>query len=196
MDPPAYTATVAATPTATKRSIEDTRALILANASIIKYVVECQDKKTHALILVNHSRSRQYPVELIIGKTKPPSQQVSSGSRSRSFTSLTSGVTIRVNDAPQSSSRSSSQSAAEATASGPDGERAVGRHYAALVTKHFSGPDLQVIILGEPQDTVEEALEWMLDRTEIIITGMLSRHRKQVGSTCCAACTRALSGEE
>ena len=49
-----------------------------------------------------------------------------------------------------------------------------------------------MLILGEPQDTVEEALEWMLDRTEIVITDMLSRHRKQVGTGCCSACGHAV----
>ena len=168
-DPPAYQAVA---PTSATRSIEDTRALILANASIIK------------------SRTKtDGPVELVIGKTRAPAPVVPSGSRS--FTSTTSNVTIRVNDTERSASSSNSP---ERRASPSRPERIGGRHYAALVSRHnFKCNDIDMIMLGEPQDSVEQALEWMLDRTEIVITDMLSRHRKQATAACCLSCSQVLT---
>ena len=169
VDPPAYTPAAPAAPTSVRRSVEDTRALILANASIIK-----PRQRTDA------------PIELIVGKTKPPALAAAS---TRSFTSQTSNITIRINDTPGASGSSNNSPERRPSDSGV---RVAGRHYAALVNRSFPSNEIHMLILGEPQDTVEEALEWMLDRTEIVITDMLSRHRKQVGTGCCSACGHAV----
>jgi hypothetical protein len=38
-----------------------------------------------------------------------------------------------------------------------------------------------MLLKGEPQDTVEEALEWMLDKTEIAVTDILLRRWPEMG---------------
>ena len=143
MEPPAYSFSSPSIPTSARRSIQDTRELILANATIIK-----------------PREKYDGPIELVVGKVKPDVHASTSGSRS--FTSVTSRITIRVNDNPEPSS-SRSDSAAPAEDSRVD--RPVGKHYAALVSRNSSIPEqIQLILLGEPQDTVEDALEWILDR--------------------------------
>ena len=173
VDPPAYTATTPAPPTSTKRSMEDTRFLIFSNTSIIKPLGKGEG-----------------PIELVIGKTRVP---VTPGTftGTRSFTSQTSNVTIRINDTAE---RSPSPSRSpERRESDSNAVRVAGRHYAALVYRTAMAPkDIHMIMLGEPQDSIEEALEWMLDRTEIVITDMLSRHRKQATASCCTTCTKTL----
>ncbi len=58
--------------------------------------------------------------------------------------------------------------------------RAAGRHYAVLVYRVGVG-GLGMLIKGEPQDSVEEALEWMLDKTEQAITDMLMKRWPEMG---------------
>lgn len=169
-DPPAYTASVAAPPTSIKRSLEDTRQLIFSNASIIR-----------------PRQKNEGPIELVVGKTRPPAGDLPS-TGTRSFTSSTSRVRISVTDQPQTTPNSSDSAES-------DGTRVGGRHYAALVNRSVDSTSIDMIILGEPQDTIEEALEWMLDRTQIVITDMMSRHRKQVSAGCCFACTSVLKGQ-
>ena len=122
------------------------------------------------------------PIEVIVGKTKPPV----STSGTRSFTSHTSNVTIRINEPPEASSSSSKTS--ERRPSEINATSVRSRYYAAIVNRTILSNDIHVLILGEPQDTIEEALEWMLDRTQTLITDILSRHRKQVGLGCCTTC--------
>ncbi|TKA69174.1 hypothetical protein B0A55_09579, partial [Friedmanniomyces simplex] len=40
------------------------------------------------------------------------------------------------------------------------------QHYAFLVQRKATETDINIVLKGEPRDTIEEALEWMLDRTE------------------------------
>lgn len=127
--PPAYTPTEPAARTTTKRSIEDTRALILSNAQIIKPRVKIDGSIT-----------------LVVGKTGPPASTAA--------------------------------------------QRQQGKHYAALVARGTQ--QIQQILRGEPQDTIEEALEWLLDRTENVITEMLDRHGKQMTTGCCVSCDKSL----
>ena len=170
MDPPAYTPTQPAAPTTTKRSIEDTRALILCNAQIIK--------PRHRV---------DGNIMLVVGKTRPPIPQ-GQGSGVRTFTHSTSNTTIRIAEPTEAGSRRPSA----ADLSLAPAQRQQGKHYAALVAK--GNAQIQQILRGEPQDTVEEALEWMLDRTEIIVAEMLEKHGKQMTSGCCTGCDGMLGG--
>jgi hypothetical protein len=47
------------------------------------------------------------------------------------------------------------------------------KHYAVLLRRSNSVSKVRVIIKGEPKDTVEEALEWMLERTEMVMHDMI-----------------------
>ena len=164
MDPPAYTATIPAPPTTTRRAIEDTRALILANAAVLK----------------PRSKTNEQ-VELIIGKTRNAADVLATSQRTRSFTSQLSNVTIRISDGPAAAS--SSNNSPERRASENGGARTAGRHYAVLVYRTSTGGSqgFSMLLTGEPQDTVEEALEWMLDKTEMEITEMLSKRWPDIG---------------
>ena len=67
------------------------------------------------------------------------------------------------------------------------------QHYAFLVTRKNNSQDIEIVVKGLPRDTVEEALEWMLGRTEDIIQEMLARHGRQIDSIgCCIECSRAV----
>ena len=132
--------------------------------------------------------------DIVIGKTRPQATATST-SGSRSFVSTTSNVTIRLRDESPNPAVPSVTPERRPSESGPAGSRVGGRHYAAVVARHTDpqSPTVQVIILGEPQDTIEEALEWLLDRTEIVVTEMLGNHRKQATTTCCRTCNHALT---
>ncbi|KAK5125786.1 hypothetical protein LTR85_012062 [Meristemomyces frigidus] len=67
------------------------------------------------------------------------------------------------------------------------------QHYAFLVTKKPNQQDIEIIVKGQPRDTIEEALDYILERTEDLMQEMLLRHGKQIDSLgCCLACTRAI----
>jgi hypothetical protein len=134
MNPPAYTPTAPALVPIPRRSIQDTRALILGNAAIIK----------------PRKRSEE-PIELVVAKHKTP------------------------------------QASAE--------EVAVVSHYAFLVCRKSGEKEIDIILKGKPRDTVEEALEEMLDRTEGLMEEVLLRHGKHAESLgCCIECSRAVRG--
>lgn len=67
------------------------------------------------------------------------------------------------------------------------------QHYAFLVQRKATETDINIVMKGEPRDTIEEALEWMLDRTEAVMEEMLLRHGTHVSSGCCIDCGRALN---
>jgi hypothetical protein len=138
MDPPAYTpvpidgTTIISAPVPPRtRSIPETRALILGNASILK------------------PRDRDDEIHLIVAKHTP-----------------------------------THQASAE--------EIVVDQHYAFLVMRRYKELDVQIILKGEPRDTIEEALEWMLDRTEGIMEEILLRHGTHAVTNCCVNCSRML----
>ena len=169
MDPPAYSLTTPAPPTTTRRSIEDTRALILSNATLLASRLDLKDPTT---------------VSLVLAKAPPPSSPDTSGARS--FTHSASNVTIRLAPSPEGNSsgeRSRRNSVAR--------ERQQGRHYAILVAKG-KGTEIAVILRGEPQESVEESLEWVLDRTESVVGEMVERHGRVVKGVCCTFCERLL----
>ena len=72
-------------------------------------------------------------------------------------------------------------------------ETASEQHYAFLVMRKPNEIDISIVVKGQPKDTIEEALEWMLDRTQTIMEEMLLRHGKHTPETgCCPACRRTL----
>lgn len=167
--PPEYTPTEPAAPTTTRRSIEDTRALILSNAQIIRPRLKIEG-----------------PITIVVGKTRPP---IPESGGSRSFTHSASNTTIRISAPGENGARRSSSAVNLANALP---QRQQGKHYAALVARGSIA--IQQVLRGEPQETIEEALEWLLDRTEIIVAEMLEKHGKQMGSGCCMACDGMLGG--
>ena len=76
----------------------------------------------------------------------------------------------------------------------PSAEEApLSQHYAFIVTRKNNSPDIEIVVKGMPRDTVEEALEWMLERTEDIVQEMLMRHGRHIDSLgCCLECNRAV----
>ncbi|KAI7279389.1 hypothetical protein KC345_g5381 [Hortaea werneckii] len=73
--------------------------------------------------------------------------------------------------------------ASAATASGPP---TADKHYALLVQRTYSKKDVGIILKGKPRDSVEEALQWILERTETQIHEMVSRYgRTSSGDGCC-----------
>ena len=173
MDPPAYTLTTPAPPTTTRRSIEDTRALILSNATLLASRLDLKDPTT---------------ISLLLAKAPPPSlPDTSSGTRS--FTHSASNVTIRLAPSPEPSAGNSAGERSRRNSVAR--ERQQGRHYAILVAKG-RGAEIAVILKGEAQESVEEALEWMLDRTESVVGEMVERHGRVVKGACCTFCERLL----
>ena len=129
--PPAYTPR-ASSPAPSRRSVSDTRALILGNAAVLR-----------------PRKSKEEDIELIVTKKR--------------------GI----------------QASAE--------EIAIEHHYAFLVSRKTGEYDINIIVKSPPRDTIEEALEWMLERTETIIEQMLLRHGKNIdGPGCCVACHRCM----
>ncbi|KAK3681920.1 hypothetical protein LTR37_020763 [Vermiconidia calcicola] len=116
-DPPAYSATVAAPPTTLQRSLDDTRQLILANGSILK------------------SRNLD-PIELIIGKARPPNPSAISAR----FSSTTSNFTINLTD-------SGTPETNRVPKPNP-GVRTTGRHYAALVSRDLRSTAIDNASIG------------------------------------------------
>ena len=67
------------------------------------------------------------------------------------------------------------------------------QHYAFLVTRKNNSQGIEIVVKGMPRDTIEEALEWMLERTEDLVQEMLARHGRQIDSLgCCLECSRAV----
>ena len=59
-----------------------------------------------------------------------------------------------------------------------------GKHYAVLCQRSYSKQDVKIIIKGEPRDTAEEALEWMLEKTECLMHDMIVRHGRPASDVC------------
>lgn len=81
---------------------------------------------------------------------------------------------------PSPASKSATAPSASASSTGAN------KHYALLVKRTYSKKDVGIILKGEPRDSVEEALEWILERTETQIHEMVSRYgRTSTGDGCC-----------
>jgi len=63
---------------------------------------------------------------------------------------------------------------------------ATGQHYAVLVHRSYEKTYMKIVVKGQPKDTVEEALEWLLERTEMEIHNMVARYgRQSEEADCC-----------
>ncbi|KAK0258747.1 hypothetical protein LTR91_024125 [Friedmanniomyces endolithicus] len=53
-------------------------------------------------------------------------------------------------------------------------------HYAVLVRRSYEKEDIKMLIKGQPRNTVEGALEWMLERTERDVHDLVVRYGRVV----------------
>ncbi|KAK0267522.1 hypothetical protein LTR35_016252 [Friedmanniomyces endolithicus] len=53
-------------------------------------------------------------------------------------------------------------------------------HYAVLVRRSYEKEDIKMLIKGQPRDSVEGALEWMLERTERDVHDLVVRYGRVV----------------
>lgn len=65
-------------------------------------------------------------------------------------------------------------------------------HYAFLVMRKPKEFDIHIVLKGEPRDSIEEALEFLLERTQTVMEEMLLKHGRHMDSGCCVACGRSL----
>ncbi|KAH9831300.1 hypothetical protein Tdes44962_MAKER08937 [Teratosphaeria destructans] len=145
--PPAYTATAPAysgpiTPLPVSTgpppgSIQDTRALILANAALLR------PRK------MARNWNHDLPLDLVIARHTPPRPSAE--------------------DLPRE------------------------QHRAILIHRKPGEAGIDMVLEGEPRDSIQECLEHLLRITEGIVEGMLVRHgRTSDGLGCCVECHRAL----
>lgn len=73
---------------------------------------------------------------------------------------------------------------AYASASSSSSEPA-GLHYAVLCKRSGAKKDVRIILKGERRATVEEALEWMLERTQLEIHNAVLTYGKDAGDGGC-----------
>ncbi|KAF2774245.1 hypothetical protein EJ03DRAFT_3028 [Teratosphaeria nubilosa] len=67
------------------------------------------------------------------------------------------------------------------------------QHRAILIQRKAGEVGIDIMLEGEPRDSIEECLEHLLRMTEWIVEGMLIRHgRTPDGLGCCTECHRAL----
>ncbi|KAK0866595.1 hypothetical protein LTR87_014942 [Friedmanniomyces endolithicus] len=67
------------------------------------------------------------------------------------------------------------------------------QHYAFLVQRKVTETDIQIMLKGEPRDSIEEALEWMLERTQTVVGEVLARHGTHTSGGCCMECARSIN---
>ena len=162
MDPPAYDAK-ALVSTPYHRSIQELRAQIIANGSVMK-----QQFKSDG----GHSDDH---IELIVAKTPAfAASQQQQAARSTHWSEKHAGDEINSVSTPPTAKRSSSS-----TSPANDG-----KHYAVLVKRNPGGKTVKILVKGEPKDTVEEALEWMLERTEMMLHDLVVRFGKPDEESC------------
>lgn len=177
VDPPAYSSAAAdPPPPSTQRSLEDTRTLILSNAQIIRPKVKLEA-----------------PILLVTGRTRTHNTTTPQAGSSRS---VTRNVSITPDPVIEASSNGDSRKASNAAPEHLDAafEQASSqnKHYAALVIR--SGGQIHIVLRGKSQHSVEAALEWLLNRTEMLVTETLDRHAMQMKSGCCLTCDGMLTG--
>ncbi|KAK5170105.1 uncharacterized protein LTR77_004689 [Saxophila tyrrhenica] len=154
--PPTYAA--AAGPP--KRSIQDLRAQIIAHGTVIRPEHD------------NQYGSEDH-IEVIVAET-PAHTSAQQASRTPNFngkqsTAMKSDGTLDFQLRKQENAASASASASTAVES---------KHYAVLI-KRSGGTKIRIILKGALKDTVEEALEWMLEQTEKIMHDMIIMNSKQ-----------------
>ena len=164
MDPPAY-APPPVLAAGQHRSIQDLRAQIIANGSVLNPRFET-------------GKSSDDHIELIVAKAPAarPSQRASSSSQ------LNEKQYMKMVHGPSKINKSLQASAADRPT--PSSSSDEGKHYAVLI-KRASGSKINVIIQGEPKDTVEEAFEWMLEQTEMVLHDMVVKKGRPADEECC-----------
>jgi len=66
-------------------------------------------------------------------------------------------------------------------------------HYVFLVTRNPMEKDVEILLKSKPRDTIEEALDELLARSEVLIADVLLRHGRYVHETgCCTECREGL----
>lgn len=136
--------------TAHRRTIQDLRAQIIANGTII-----CPKS--------NPEYGSQDHIEVLLAQT-PPSASPEAVMSTRFFDDQrnlrTHGSAVLQKPGSAQASSSSRQPLLSW-----DGE-SNSKHYAILVRRTGSGSSIRIILKGPPKDTVEDALAWMLTATE------------------------------
>lgn len=150
-----------ATTATPKRTIQDLRAQIIANGTVIRPSTD------------PHYGSDDH-IELIVAKTPAlaPSQQAY---RNRNFNEKQTMNADGTFNFPQDQAPQSSSSSATTVQS---------KHYAVLIRRNGSGQKIRIIIKGHAKNTVEEALEWMLEKTEMIMHDLVVQNGKQDDGDC------------
>ena len=182
LEPPAYTP---ATPVSSHRTIQDLRAQIIANASVIRPRTDV-------------NKSSDDHIELVVAKTPPP--RTSPANTTTTHWDEKNGNTAfnrrpapgRQYIAAATSSSSVAARQPQFFYPPPEGEK----HYAVLVRRSGNTRSISVIsmltcpfprhasigkdqltskcsVQGEPRDSVEDALEWMLERTEMMMHDLI-----------------------
>lgn len=157
IDPPAY----AHTTTTRQRTINDLRQQIIANGTILRP-------------RFNDKQPADEHIEIVVAQI--PSQ---------------SGIpTITLNEKQATISKTPpaglSRPVANDHVPNPATSADTGRHYALLVRRSYTTKDLRIILKGEPRDTVEEALEWLLEQTEGMVHEVAVKYGKEdKGTDCC-----------
>ncbi|KAH9825995.1 hypothetical protein Tdes44962_MAKER03778 [Teratosphaeria destructans] len=68
----------------------------------------------------------------------------------------------------------------------PASSSAANKHYALVVRRTYERRFLGILMQGEPRDSVEEALEWLLERMEREMHGMVFKYGKKVEHVDCS----------
>lgn len=166
MDPPAYTPPQEQSSTA-RRSIQDLRAQIVANGSIMR-------PKN------NGNRDSSDHIEVILAKT-PAARAASNGSPNTHWDEKQTLALMRGSSGAQ---QPISTTLVPPDLSASTGSVQGGRHYGVLIKRSHLG-DIKIILKGEPKETVEEALEWMLERTEMLVHDLVVRRGRSADDGCC-----------
>lgn len=165
MDPPSYDSTAAAA-TSQRRSIQDLRAQIIANGSVMKP-------------RYNSERPSDDHIELIVAKTPTLSSSQSLQQAARSTHWSEKQAFALANDSMQTFATTTPNRPSSSTSSTHEG-----KHYAVLMRRSGGSKTVRIIVRGEPRDSVEEALEWMLERTEMVMHDLVVRHGRPDNDGC------------
>lgn len=164
MDPPSYDAT-AATAATHRRSIHDLRTQIIANGSVMRP-------------RLNHERPSDDHIELIVAKT--PAFTSSQSQQAARTTHWTEKQALAIaSDGTKSLVTPNTDRSTSSTSTTHDG-----KHYAVLMRRSGGSKTVKIIMRGEPKDTVEDALEWMLERTEMVMHDLVVRNGRPDNDGC------------
>ena len=164
-EPPSYDSTAAAA-ASKHRSIHDLRTQIIANGSVMKP-------------RYNSERPSDDHIELIVAKTPTFSSTQSFQQAARNTHWSEKQALAMGGDGAGSFSAQTPARPTSSTSSVQEG-----KHYAVLMRRSGGSKTVRIILQGEPKGTVEEALEWMLERTEMLMHDLVVRHGRPDNGTC------------